>query len=80
MNINQCKISDAEKNQSSLMNAASIEKVNVNTGGVKVVFIGNSITLHGKLPEIGWYNEWGMAASAAEKDYVHLVTAAIEKN
>ena len=79
MNTNQCKISDAEKNQSSLMNAASIEKVNVNTGGVKVVFIGNSITLHGKLPEIGWYNEWGMAASAAEKDYVHLVTAAIEK-
>lgn len=79
MNTNQCKISDAEKNQSSLMNAASIEKMDVNTGGVKVVFIGNSITLHGISARIGWYNEWGMAASAAEKDYVHLVTAAIEK-
>ena len=79
MNTNQYKISDAEKNQSSLMNATSIEKMNVNTGGLKVVFIGNSITLHAKLPRIGWYNEWGMAASAAEKDYVHLVIAAIEK-
>lgn len=34
--------------------------------------IGNSITLHGKCDY--WWNEIGMAASVAEKDYFHLVT------
>jgi hypothetical protein len=46
---------------------------------LKVLFIGNSITLHGKAPHIGWYGEWGMAASAEEKDYVHLVITGLEK-
>ncbi len=41
--------------------------------GPRVLFIGNSITLHGPRPEIGWTNNWGMAASAREKDYVHLL-------
>lgn len=45
--------------------------------GTRVMFVGNSITLHGKRPEIGWNNEWGMAASAKEKDYVHLLKASI---
>jgi hypothetical protein len=45
----------------------------------KVLFLGNSITLHGPLPSIGWTGNWGMAASAAEKDYVALVTAKIAK-
>lgn len=43
-----------------------------------MVFIGNSITLHERLPEIGWLNAWGMAASAADRDYVHIVTRGIE--
>lgn len=42
-----------------------------------LVVIGNSITLHGPNPEIGWYGNWGMAASAAEKDYAHLSAAAL---
>lgn len=47
--------------------------------GLRVMFMGNSITCHGIKHEIGWHNRWGMAASAKEKDYVHLCMAEIEK-
>ena len=40
-------------------------------GRPRILFVGNSITLHGVRPEVGWYNLWGMAASEREKDYVH---------
>lgn len=51
----------------------------IEKGGPRILFVGNSITLHGVLPEIGWLNSWGMAASAKEKDYVHLCYAHIQK-
>ena len=41
--------------------------------GIKVMFAGNSITLHSVKEEIGWFNEWGMAASKKENDYVHIL-------
>lgn len=46
----------------------------------RILFLGNSITKHGPAPQIGWEGDWGMAASSADKDYVHLVTAAIERD
>lgn len=46
--------------------------------GKRIMFVGNSITLHGILPEIGWERECGMAASSAEKDYVHLLMVKTE--
>lgn len=44
----------------------------------RILFLGNSLTLHGPKAEIGWTGNWGMAASAQDKDYVHLLTAAID--
>ncbi len=42
--------------------------------GRRVLFIGNSITLHGYRPAIGWLRgDCGMAASDPDHDYVHLV-------
>lgn len=45
----------------------------------KILFLGNSITLHGPAPAIGWSGNWGMAASAQEKDFVHIVTSSLSK-
>ncbi len=43
----------------------------------KVLFVGNSITKHGPKADIDWHGNWGMAATSADKDYVHLVTQAL---
>jgi hypothetical protein len=38
-----------------------------------VVVLGNSLVLHSPSPEIGWYGDWGMAASVRDSDFVHLL-------
>jgi alpha-galactosidase len=43
----------------------------------KVLFLGNSITKHGPKADIDWTGNWGMAASAEAKDYVHVFTASL---
>jgi len=47
--------------------------------GERLLFIGNSITRHGPSAKVAWTGNWGMAASAEAKDYVHLVVEAIAK-
>lgn len=47
-------------------------------GKTKLLFIGNSITYHEQKPEIGWYGNYGMAASRRENDYVHRLCALLE--
>lgn len=42
-----------------------------------VLVIGNSIVLHGPAPQIGWNGNWGMAATVADSDFVHLLARAI---
>lgn len=46
--------------------------------GIKILFVGNSITRHAPKSEIGWDNDWGMAASKKENDYVHILIERIQ--
>ena len=45
--------------------------------GLRVLFVGNSITLHDIKEDIGWPRTCGMAASAPELDYVHRMAEQI---
>ena len=69
--------SDASRMGAEMMNPGSaLRTVAREDGGkFKVLVYGNSIALHGPKADIGWTNCWGMAASAAEKDFAHLVDA-----
>ncbi len=58
------------RNQLKDSNIISFE--NLMGEGKRILFVGNSITRHGPLESIGWLNDWGMAASSKDKDYVHL--------
>ena len=49
------------------------EGVPIEDAKLKVMFIGNSITVHEVKPELGWFWVQGMAASSLENDYVHHV-------
>ena len=52
----------------------------IGDGAFKVLIYGNSIALHGPAPSIGWTGNWGMAASAREKDFAHLLVAGLEES
>ena len=49
------------------------EGISPNQAKLKVMFIGNSITIHEMNPNLGWNRLSGMAASSLENDYVHHV-------
>ena len=51
-----------------------------NSAKRKVLFVGNSITKHAPAPNIGWYGDWGMAATKKENDYVHLIMKKLDED
>lgn len=65
------------KNQ--LEESAIVHFDNPAGSGKRILFMGNSITLHGVSEKIGWYHAWGMAASDKDKDYVHILMREIRK-
>lgn len=48
--------------------------------GKRVLFVGNSITLHDARESLGWHNFCGMAASTPENDYVHIIKNKVSRN
>ena len=62
-----------------LTDSKSVRFYGAENSGKRIMFVGNSITLHGVLKEIGWNNEWGMAASSAENDYVHILMRRVKE-
>lgn len=62
----------------AILNADESPQVGTQRVG-KILFLGNSITLHGPAPKIGWTGNWGMAATARDKDYVHQLLERISK-
>ncbi|PWM73552.1 MAG: hypothetical protein DBX59_04840 [Bacillota bacterium] len=75
--------SDFEKNTVSAENQVNVfqlvRKTQKANAALKVLFVGNSITIHGVKEDIGWNRECGMAASCLENDYVHQTVKMLEE-
>ena len=72
MSYEQLKVATQVDVRKEIQSSKYVVFDGVEKNGLRVLFVGNSITLHEVNKNIGWYNTWGMAASAKEKDYVHL--------
>ncbi len=72
--------SDAARMGATAMNPGGAMRCmeRIGCGDFKVLIYGNSIALHAPKADIGWTNCWGMAASAPEKDFAHIVVAGLE--
>ena len=73
-------VDDAVKMGAAKMNPGRALRCVERIGGgtFKVLIYGNSIAWHAPLAKIGWTNDWGMAASAPDKDFAHLVVSGLE--
>src|SRR3546814_6558765 len=48
-----------------------------NVGAERLLFLGNSITVHAPAAKLQWSGNWGMAATNEKYDYVHLISREI---
>lgn len=72
-------MNDLQKNDVSPFNQVHKNVFLVNNSGIRILFVGNSITKHEPKPESGWFNDCGMEASSLDKDYVHILVERIKK-
>lgn len=73
-------MSDLQKNIVPSKNQNAYDYYEFDKGdGIRVLYVGNSITKHAPSAKLGWENDCGMAAGTVEKDYVHLVQAKIKE-
>lgn len=64
---------------SSMKPLADAYATNKRNGSLKVLIIGNSITKHEYAAGVGWYGNWGMAATSEDKDFVHILQKNIKE-
>lgn len=67
------------KSPSGTQSEKFMKKIPNNTKINKILFLGNSISLHGPSKAVDWAGDWGMAASCRDKDYVHILSRSLSK-
>ena len=75
VNANENTVSS--KNQ--LPVSASVYYLGCENAPKRLMIVGNSITRHAPNADLGWFGDWGMAASSRENDFVHLLEGMLEE-